>query len=330
MKVNKLLGKHKYLIVFGFIGLSIIVLLYGVFFGKTRGWPFVKKNQIWSIGIYEGSSMANLHPSPHVTNPVLTAEDVTDVDAEFVADPFMIQHEDKWYMFFEVLNQKSIHGDIGLATSIDGLYWEYKQIVLDEAFHLSYPHVFKWQDEFYMIPETSWAHEVRLYKAIEFPTKWTLHKEVIKGDYVDSSIFQYEGKWWLFVCEASAWGTLHLFYTDDLTGLWVEHPQSPIVRDNRGIARPGGRVINLNDHIIRFAQDCSRIYGEQLRAFEITTLTETTYLEHEFEANPILKGSGVGWNADGMHHLDLHRLDKDKWIGCVDGWELDLSFDLRY
>ncbi len=52
---------------------------------------------------------------------------------------------------------------------------------------------------------------------------------------------------------------------------------------------------------------CSRIYGEQLRAFEITSLTETTYFEHEFDANPILKGSDVGWNADEVHHLGLHR-----------------------
>ncbi len=330
MKSKYQIGNHKYLIILGTLGISIAVFLYCAYLGETRGFPFVKKNQIWSIGIYEGSNISNLRPSPNVMNPVLTASDVSDIDAEFVADPFMIKHDGKWYMFFEVMNSKTKQGDIGLATSEDGIKWKYDRIVLDEPFHLSYPYVFEYEGKFCMIPAGHRAYGIGLYKATDFPTEWQLQQEIITGAYADPSIVRYEGKWWLFACEASAWGTLHLFYADNLTGPWAEHPESPIVRDNRGIARPGGRVINLNDRIIRFAQDCSRMYGKQLWAFEITTLTETTYLEHEFDANPILKGSGVGWNADGMHHLDLHRLDEDKWIGCVDGWELDLSFDLRY
>jgi hypothetical protein len=58
----------------------------------------------WSIGIYSGSSPLSLGPHAGLTNPVLTAADVTDVDAEFVADPFLINHERGWFMFFEVLN----------------------------------------------------------------------------------------------------------------------------------------------------------------------------------------------------------------------------------
>lgn len=330
MKFKYQFGNHKYLIIFGVLGLSTFIFLYCAYFGKTRGWPFVRKDQIWSIGIYQGSDISNLRPSPNVRNPVLTAMDVTDVAAKFVADPFMIEHDGKWYMFFEVLNRQSNQGDIGLATSTDGLHWEYKQIVLDESFHLSYPYVFKRQNDFFMIPETSWAHAIRLYKAIDFPAKWTLHREIIKGDYADPSIIQYEGKWWLFACEASVWGTLHLFYADDLTGPWGEHPKSPIIRNNRGISRPGGRVIILDGHIVRFAQDCSRMYGEQLLAFEITELTETTYQEHELSDSPILKGSGVGWNAKGMHHIDLHRVGEDGLIGCVDGWQVKLLFGLKY
>jgi hypothetical protein len=39
-------------------------------------------------------------------------------------------------------------GEIGLATSEDGLKWDYKQVVLNEPFHLSYPYVFEWQVRF--------------------------------------------------------------------------------------------------------------------------------------------------------------------------------------
>ena len=69
------------------------------------------------------------------------------------------------------MNALSGHGDIGLAVSDDGINWSYKQIVLDEPFHMSYPYVFKWQEDFYMIPESQEANSVRLYRALDFPTK---------------------------------------------------------------------------------------------------------------------------------------------------------------
>ena len=47
---------------------------------------------------------------------------------------------------------------------------------------MSYPQVFKWGDEFYMVPETVAAYEVRLYKALEFPFKWVFVKTLMKGN----------------------------------------------------------------------------------------------------------------------------------------------------
>src|SRR5690348_4223243 len=105
---------------------------------------------IWSIGIYAGKSPLDLAPAPGVRNPVLSARDVTDIPARFVADPFMLQANGLWHMFFEVLNHGSGLGEIGLATSHDALTWQYRQIVLTEPFHLSYPYVFQWNNDFYM------------------------------------------------------------------------------------------------------------------------------------------------------------------------------------
>ncbi|PYK99714.1 MAG: hypothetical protein DME19_07665 [Verrucomicrobia bacterium] len=79
----------------------------------------------WSIGIYKGTSPLDFFDSPDVPNPVLTAGAVTDVKAEFVADPFWIKEDSSWYMFFEVMNGVVGHGEIGLATSTDGYRWKY-------------------------------------------------------------------------------------------------------------------------------------------------------------------------------------------------------------
>ncbi len=70
---------------------------------------------------------------------MLTFRDVTDAPAWFVADPFMIRRNDQWAMYFEVFRADTRRGEIGLATSRDGRTWAYREIVLREPFHLSFP-----------------------------------------------------------------------------------------------------------------------------------------------------------------------------------------------
>lgn len=285
---------------------------------------FVKRQYDWSIGIYFGKSPFDFVAFENINNPVLTAEDVTDVPASFIADPFMICENGTWYMFFEVMNAANQQGEIGLAISNDASKWNYQQIVLKEAFHLSYPYVFKWNNEYYMIPETRQTNSIRLYKAVNFPNQWLLEKTLIDGrDYVDSSIFYFDGKWWLFTASKNS-STLHLYYADELTDFWKEHPKNPIIKDSN-LARPGGRVV-VSNSIVRYSQDNKYIYGHKIRAFEITELSLTTYQEKEVSKKPVLAASGVGWNKTGMHTIDPHQIEQDKWIACVDGYAGKVSF----
>lgn len=299
-----------------------ITVLAGAYVSR-KGIPFVHEVKRWSIGIYVGESPVSLSPSAAVTNPVLTAKHVTDVSAEFVADPFMVKEDSNWYMFFEVLNNATGQGDIGLAVSADTTKWDYKQIVLDEPFHLSYPYVFKWKGEYYLIPESGAANSVRLYRAVTFPTQWQFVSTLINGgNFVDSSIFEFEGRFWLFTTsndKQNKDNNLRLYYADDLFGKWIEHPRSPVIQNDPDIARPAGRVLVLDDRIIRYAQDDYPTYGSQVRAFVISELTTSTYKEEPIGSEPIVKLSGAGWNRDGMHHIDSHSLGKATWVACVDG-----------
>lgn len=305
--------------------LQIITLLFvfglGFLIGCGGDIPFLMKKSHWSIGIYTGSSPFNLSQPSDITNPVLTAEDVTDMDSAFIADPFMIKDQSTWYLFFETLDKKTLNGDIALATSTDGKKWEYQQIVLNEIFHLSYPYVFKWENDYYMIPESSQAYSVRLYKAKKFPTEWEFVTTLLdNGNYADNSIAYYNNTWWLFSeTDPQTNGTLRLFYADNLTGPWTEHPESPIVMNNEHTARPGGRVLPYNNALIRFAQDDAPTYGNQVHAFEITTLTKELYEEHEITESPVLQAGEDGWNEDGMHTIDAHQLEDGQWMSCVDG-----------
>ncbi len=313
--------------------LLIMILLLGIFYGividkyKIFPYGYIKKAfeystqetyGPWSIGIYEGSTPFNLTDPEEIHNPVLTGKDVDDIDATFVADPFMLIKNGEYTMFFEVLNRKTNQGDIGYAESKDGKHWDYRKIIIDENFHLSYPYVFEWDNNYYLIPESGQDFSVRLYRATSFPEKWEYIGNLLSGySYKDPSIFYYKDKWWLFVTDGTS-NVLNLYYSEDLLTGWVPHPMNPIVKLDKKSSRLGGRVLIDKDKLYRFAQDGSLSYGKQLLAFQITELTEKAYKEKIVSEAPIIKDTGKGWNAAGMHHADPHKVG-NKWISTVDG-----------
>ena len=276
---------------------------------------------MWSIGIYTGPSPLELSPAGGIENPVLSAADVTDVPASFVADPFMVWTGGLWHMFFEVKNLQSGKGDVGWATSPDGLRWEYRRIVLAEPFHLSYPYVFEWEGGFYMVPETLKAGAVRLYRADPFPERWVHVQDLLPVPAADPSPFRFADRWWMFLC-ATPWehDTLALYHAYRLEGPWREHPRSPLLTGEPRISRPAGRVLVRDSGIVRFAQDCQPHYGTRVRAFEVSRLTLEDY--EEAEHGPVLAPSGSGWNGMRMHHADAHPAPGGGWIACVDGFSL--------
>ena len=279
--------------------------------------------QEFSIGIMSGPSPFDLGFPNGVSNPVLTRRDVTDIPAAVVADPFMLRSADRWYMFFEVVNQISARGEIGLAVSDDSITWEYQRIVLREPFHLSYPYVFEWAGEYYMMPEGARGGGAALYKATAFPETWTRLGMVLAGDrFADSTIFRYDDKWWLFTDagDDSKNPILRLYCAEHPMGPWEEHPSSPVKASDPHRTRPAGRIIVMEDVPIRFAQDVSPIYGRQVYAFRITQLSTTAYEERPVGTGAVLAPGVEGWNLDGMHHVDAHELSDRCWIACVDGF----------
>lgn len=285
---------------------------------------------VWSIGILAGETpwtlgdaVARPDARPAV-NPVLTAGDVGDTSATSVADPFLVRADGRWQMFFEVDNWRTWKGEIGLATSDDGLAWDYAGIVLAEPFHLSYPHVFAADGGIFMTPESSQAGAVRLYRARRFPVEWEHVADLVQGlPFADPTLLWHDGRWWLFAeTSGGSDDTLRLFHAASLTGPWEEHPASPIVRDDATCARPAGRIVRAAGRLVRFAQNCRPAYGTDVRACEITTLSTTEYAERPLASDAVLR-AGTGWNAGGMHHVDPVEIGPGRWLAAVDGWRME-------
>lgn len=252
-----------------------------------------------------------------VTNPVLTGSGLGD-SIQFVGDPFLYRENDTWYLFFEAYIKE---GRIGVAESQDGLHWRFRRLLdLDPVpVHHSFPFIFSDGGDHYLMPESGALQEVRLYKATSFPDSWGYAATLVSGaPFVDPVLVRFQDTWWLFVSHSGS-QSCFLYFSDSLTSGWREHPMSPVVRNDRSRARPAGRFPVLADNVvIRLAQRCDSIYGQSVRAFEIDTLTRTRYAEHELPESPILRNSGHGWNADGMHQFSPWW-DTDHWLVAVDG-----------
>ena len=325
--MKKLFRKIPWLLLFclslGFVG--------GLVVGIKRGVPFVTQREQWTIGIYRSDNPFHFNELQGWINPLFRAEDVTDVPAKFVADPFLVKEGETWNLFFEVYNNDTQQGDLAVATSTNTWTWKYEKLIIDEPFHLSYPYVFKADGEYYLIPESFEDNSIRLYKADEFPTKWSYVKTLVEGrDYVDNSIVFYNNKWWLFSSVTSN-DTLYLHYADLLTGPWLEHPQSPIVVDDVHKARPSGRLLIYDGKLYRFTMDIDPPVGtHQVMAYEITEITPASYSEKLAQEAPVVMPSGSGWNGQAMHQLDPVEVDENSWIASVDGFGKYWIFGWQY
>ena len=242
---------------------------------------------------------------------------VKDRKAMFIADPFVIEYQNKWYCFYEILDNCRYEGVIGYSESVDGCKWIYGGICLEEDWHLSYPYVFKDKDNIYMIPESANSKAITLYKAKVFPNKWEKIKNIIEGEYFDSSICFYNDKWWIFTMKEN---NLYIFYSDNIEGPWLEHKKNPIISNNKNITRPGGRIISLNNKLIRHTQDCNDNYGKLVRQYEIINLTIDEYKEREIGI--VIKNSDkkLTWNRDGMHNIDIQEVKGEKCLIAIDGY----------
>tara|TARA_Y100000996_G_scaffold95340_1_gene68002 strand:- start:273 stop:1937 length:1665 start_codon:yes stop_codon:yes gene_type:complete len=208
----------------------------------------------------------------------------------FYADPFVIRENEINYVFIEELIYKTNKGHISVVEVDDYGNFNKPIKIIDKKYHLSYPHVFKNEKDYFLIPDSSSNKTIELYKCVEFPYKWEFHMTLMENiRAVDSTIFHYKNKYWLFtnIVEnegASSWDELFLFYADRLeTKTWNPHPMNPIISDVRK-SRPAGNIFIRDGKIIRPSQDCSVRYGYGVKLNEIITINENEYKEIEIDS----------------------------------------------
>jgi hypothetical protein len=224
----------------------------------------------------------------------------------FLADPFVLMGGDgRHFLLVEdfgfredkgVISAYEVHAD-GSNSRLG--------VVLEEPFHLSFPFLFRHGGQLYMVPETSAAGQIRLYRCTGEPMEWAFEKVLMDGvSATDTMIFEKDGKWWMLTTIAPK-GSLHnaselcIFFADDpLSGDWTPHPLNPVMMDaSRG--RNGG-LLRKDGALYRVAQQRGfGRYGTGMTICRIDRLDEEDYSETPIQEVRPLFFAGI----EGTHHL---------------------------
>lgn len=201
------------------------------------------------------------------------------------ADPFPIKEGTDCYLFHEELSFATDKGSIAVTVIDSDNRVTAPVPVLERDYHLSYPFLFHWDGELFMIPETGSGRRVELYRCVAFPQQWRLERVLLSGlTAFDPTVASLFGRWWLFANipthGAAAYEELHLFAADSPLGPWLPHPRNPIKSDVRS-GRPAGRIFEREGRFYRPAQDGSTRYGYGVSINRILRLDPETYEEAE-------------------------------------------------
>jgi hypothetical protein len=242
-------------------------------------WTGTRYREQWALALQPGSR----------DQPAPWRKVIPPVDRDW-ADPFPVRVGNDYYIFHEELHLSRGRGSIVLTVVDDkGCTTGGPIPILEQDCHLSYPLVFQWDGDYFMMPETASRRRVELYRCVSFPSRWTLERVLLPGltAYDPTPVFSF-GRWWLFATvPAHGAGTtdeLSLFHAESPLGPWTAHRNNPINSDVRS-ARPAGRVFEQHGQMFRPAQDCSKRYGYAVSINRILRLDPEAY--EEVEVNKI-------------------------------------------
>jgi hypothetical protein len=311
----------KTLLVILFVIISILLLMnYRV--------PFVRKNTgIWSIGYGTNKHFPEaINVEKGKLYSINTLQKIIP-NSEFLADPFFCKEGDRYFIFFELKKYSQNHASIAILESKDGKNYQYKGIVLKENFHLSYPQVFKFKNNFYMLPETQGAKNVILYKAKKFPYEWERCDTLLKNIKLkDPSIFVSDSLNIMVGTDEKL--TMVMYHSDSLFGTWKKHPRHTVIMGVE--SRAGGRFIPYKDGLLLPIQNGSEGYGTALSLYKFNFKNRDYSIRREKEYYLQAQKNIKEFNG-GMHHLDLQKID-NQYYYVYDGKKIinnETSFAIK-
>lgn len=239
----------------------------------------------------------------------------------FWADPFPIERDGRYFVFLEELMFDTNKGHISVVELDELGGWKAPLKVLERDYHLSYPFLFEWQGELYMLPETGHNRTVEVYRCHRFPDDWRLEKVLLENvNCADATLVQIADRWWMFVNigeeGTELYDELHLYHADQPFGEWIPHQCNPVKSDARS-ARPAGNLFHWQGDLYRPSQCCAPLYGSALTLNKIERIDTDAFIEQEVaRLNP-------DWHP-GL--LGFHTFNRAGRLTVVDGFQRTPKF----
>jgi hypothetical protein len=194
---------------------------------------------------------------------------LSDIDTTFkviknsycywAADPFIINYNGETYIFAELYDYIHRKGIIGYTKFENGSFKKWYPIIRED-YHLSFPFIFQYDGEIYIMPESSSNNSLYLYKATDFPSVWEKQDNLLDNiKIVDTVPFRYNGNLYAFTLRLNNEdnNTMHIIKFDDFGAIFEE---KSISRDD-SVTRMAGKVIKNVSTMIRVSQNCEYDYG---------------------------------------------------------------------
>lgn len=192
------------------------------------------------------------------------------------ADPMLFSDQGKDYLFCEAFDRKQYKGVLGVYEIINGKAENF-QVIIEENYHLSYPCVFEYENNYYMIPESGENNTINMYKAVAFPYKWVLVKSLVKGKkYADPTVIFNNDKVYLLAYNEEKNNYRNILFEIDMKRFSAF--EKCAVKYGSNIGRPAGYIFEHDGNLIRPAQDSSELYGNSLIFYQIDEIGEN-YIE---------------------------------------------------
>lgn len=294
--------------------LFLIVIFLVVLTIFNYRYPFMSpESNGWSIGFRTiDAPLQKIFPSESNIISHDSLNRITRSPTRFLADPFLFYEDDIYYLFFEHQGEEG-PAKIGLFQSPDGLNYSFKGDVIDESFHLSFPQIFKYKQDYYILPESAAINQVILYKAINFPMEWKISDTLIKNIKLKDPAILMTDTMNLITGIDENWNQ-QIFKSDSLFGKWDRDASFKIKKGNE--IRPGGNFFSVKGEWFIPFQNNKEGYGTGVSLYNLR--------EKKFEkvlSNQLYKSDSIKWFGRGMHHLNMNKIN-GKYYAVYDGDEI--------
>ena len=196
------------------------------------------------------------------------------------ADPFLLSKDGKDWLFFEMYDRFKGKGEIGYRIIENGKVGKMKK-AYEISTHLSFPNIFEYGGEIYMMPESCNAGKVSILRAVKFPDCWEEVHVLLERKVCDSALLLREEQTYLLTQPLDAKESrLERYIIAD--GCAYACEESPIVKGKKA-SRMAGAIIEREGEHIRVSQDCVKGYGLALDFHRICAFKVGEYKEETLQ-----------------------------------------------